>query len=396
MCPQLAQRAIAHSSAFSLRTPSKTPNDANLSSKPEPQTGRLARSASFLRLSTFLKQAASPSAPPEAKNFSSGSFPTRHAALRERGLRPKLSLSALEAELDRHIPPSYEHRSSDDGTTLSPAGQIKAQWEAKNKLEEERQGRVHTPVSQGPPVPPGLESVREVGSETSSSSTHGILEDEDMAIIGSLYPEALLPLPDSPSPSIHDPCLDSTIHDATLFAHDPQSKPNTIVSFRLHTESNKLPAPQISEVAASQRETPSSSPEARIPTPTPPHPIIEIRDVQCKPWVEETHKLPRLSSRLSMASLRRTVVGTLSRNKTTTFDEYNSHSSDAGMLLQTSPSLHVRCPTPIPSSDTSRFGPSPSFRAAIRPRMHTQGTILLGVAEIEDEETRRMTELAFM
>lgn len=78
----------------------------------------------------------------------------------------------------------------------------------------------------------------------------------------------------------------------------------------------------------------------------------------------------------SLSTLRRSIVGTLSRGSRSRAPTGSVPVNVAEQMRAKSPSLNTR--------------------QAVNPRMHNEGTILMETANIEDEESRRMTELAFL
>lgn len=110
----------------------------------------------------------------------------------------------------------------------------------------------------------------------------------------------------------------------------------------------------------------------------------------------------------SLSSMRRSVVGTLSR-KANLEIKVNGLKGYKASHLPPSPTVD-RSRSPVPTSprspsylDRSRSPASsaspssPTFqRQAVAPMMYNRGSILLETCAIEDEESRRMTELAFL
>ncbi|PPQ64563.1 hypothetical protein CVT26_001961 [Gymnopilus dilepis] len=126
----------------------------------------------------------------------------------------------------------------------------------------------------------------------------------------------------------------------------------------------------------------------------------------------------RLSVAKSLNNLRRSVVGTLSSKplpKTSEEPELGGSAPspappsaprtrgrvekkfDASHLpaSPTIPSAYAR-PRPSDVSGSRSPPPTPGMRRAVSPVIYHRGSILLETAGIEDEETRRMTELAFL
>jgi len=104
----------------------------------------------------------------------------------------------------------------------------------------------------------------------------------------------------------------------------------------------------------------------------------------------------QLNSKLSMGSIRRSVVG-LARPKSAIFPSSGGRTFDASHLPP-SPGI----PVSFADRQDSSLGPngfqrggSVTRRAPLAPTMHSRGSILIEASGIEDEESRRMTELAF-
>ncbi|KAF8825268.1 hypothetical protein HHX47_DHR7000167 [Lentinula edodes] len=113
----------------------------------------------------------------------------------------------------------------------------------------------------------------------------------------------------------------------------------------------------------------------------------------------------KMSRSNSLANFRQSVVSTLSR-KPSSFKKPTSFKFD-GMNLPPSPtvpaslagqSINSSMSTQsVKSKDSlSHTVPVPVPRQALSPKIHSRGSILLEASHIEDEETRRMTEMAFM
>ncbi|KDR78960.1 hypothetical protein GALMADRAFT_209299 [Galerina marginata CBS 339.88] len=102
----------------------------------------------------------------------------------------------------------------------------------------------------------------------------------------------------------------------------------------------------------------------------------------------------RLSMAASLSNMRRSVVGTLSKPKAGG-DGNRGRKFDASHLPP-SPTIPVGS-VGSRAAAASRSPPSsPRPRQAVSPVMYNRGSILLETAGIEDEESRRMTELAFL
>ncbi|KAF8905091.1 hypothetical protein CPB84DRAFT_1823433 [Gymnopilus junonius] len=110
----------------------------------------------------------------------------------------------------------------------------------------------------------------------------------------------------------------------------------------------------------------------------------------------------RLSMARSLSNLRRSVVGTLSHKPT------KGAEGEGGRVEKNFDASHLPASPTIPQafarprpSDVSKSSagsppPTPGMRQAVAPIIYNRGSILLETAGIEDEETRRMTELAFL
>ena len=98
----------------------------------------------------------------------------------------------------------------------------------------------------------------------------------------------------------------------------------------------------------------------------------------------------RLSLRASLSNMRRSVVGTLSRKPILAENSGRGKMFDASHLP---PSPTLRSPT-APGFVTED-GES-SARRGVSPIVYSRGHILMETNRIEDEESRRMTEMAFL
>ncbi|KAF9466593.1 hypothetical protein BDZ94DRAFT_1233818 [Collybia nuda] len=118
----------------------------------------------------------------------------------------------------------------------------------------------------------------------------------------------------------------------------------------------------------------------------------------------------RLSMAASINNIRRSVVGSLTRPKSSINTGPSVHKAFDASHLPPSPTIPTafleegRSPT-SPISPTRTFfsssrSPVPETsaqpRQAVSPVIHSRGTILQETNNIEDEESRRMTELAFL
>ncbi|KAJ4500909.1 hypothetical protein C8R41DRAFT_809379 [Lentinula lateritia] len=113
----------------------------------------------------------------------------------------------------------------------------------------------------------------------------------------------------------------------------------------------------------------------------------------------------KMSRSNSLANFRQSVVSTLSR-KPSSFKKPTSFNFD-GSSLPPSPTVPASLAGQSTNSSMSTQSvksknslshsvPIPVPRQALSPKIHSRGSILLEASHIEDEETRRMTEMAFM
>ncbi|KAH9486702.1 hypothetical protein JR316_0000767 [Psilocybe cubensis] len=115
----------------------------------------------------------------------------------------------------------------------------------------------------------------------------------------------------------------------------------------------------------------------------------------------------RLTMSASLNNLRRSFIGSLSRSspsESTSKKSFNashlppSPTIPAQFAVQATASLGSRLASPLPSPTPDDHVPllSPSARSPRPVVMYNRGSILLETANIEDDEVRRMTELAFL
>ncbi|KAG5650325.1 hypothetical protein H0H81_012622 [Sphagnurus paluster] len=121
----------------------------------------------------------------------------------------------------------------------------------------------------------------------------------------------------------------------------------------------------------------------------------------------------RLSMSASLNNMRRSVVGTLTRpSKSPTRPKSERQKTFDASHLPPSPTIpntfvdRAASRSPPMSPTSPRWGrftqgsplPAPDFtpRLAVAPMVYSRGSILIETNNIEDEETRRMTELAFL
>ncbi|KAF8802498.1 hypothetical protein BYT27DRAFT_7261032 [Phlegmacium glaucopus] len=107
----------------------------------------------------------------------------------------------------------------------------------------------------------------------------------------------------------------------------------------------------------------------------------------------------RLSVKASLSNMRRSVVGTLSR-KLTVENSGGGKKFDASHLPP-SPVLPLafgnsRSSYTSPSVRMEEGGESLPMRRAVSPMLYSRGHILMEASHIEDEESRRVTEMAFL
>ena len=100
----------------------------------------------------------------------------------------------------------------------------------------------------------------------------------------------------------------------------------------------------------------------------------------------------RLSVKASLSNMRRSVVGTLSRKSISAGNTRGPKMFDASHLPP-SPVVPSAWRSPTPGFNTEG---GEAVRRAVSPILYSRGHILLETSNIEDEETRRMTEMAFL
>lgn len=101
----------------------------------------------------------------------------------------------------------------------------------------------------------------------------------------------------------------------------------------------------------------------------------------------------RLAMSASLSNMRRSVVSSLSRPKSTLeFSGQLSPKNFDASYLPPSPTLSAQGEAGRPGAMT---GAVPRPRQAVDPVLHSRGSIMLQTNFIEDEESRRMTEMAF-
>lgn len=101
----------------------------------------------------------------------------------------------------------------------------------------------------------------------------------------------------------------------------------------------------------------------------------------------------RLSVKASISNMRRSVVGTLSRKSISAENTRGRKMFDASHLP---PSPVVPSAWRSPTSPGSNTEGGEAIRRAVSPILYSRGHILLETSNIEDEETRRVTEMAFL
>ena len=111
-------------------------------------------------------------------------------------------------------------------------------------------------------------------------------------------------------------------------------------------------------------------------------------DVSLTPLVEPTR---RPSVKTSLSNMRRTVIGTLSRKSTSPGRKVldASHLPPSPIFPLPFSKLHS------PTSPTYRTEEG-EIRRAVSPTVYSRGHILMEASHIKDEESRRMTEMAFL
>lgn len=102
----------------------------------------------------------------------------------------------------------------------------------------------------------------------------------------------------------------------------------------------------------------------------------------------------RLAMSASLSNMRRSVVSSLSKPKSTLdFSGQLSPKSFDASHLPPSPTPSAHGEAGQPGAMTS-VGPRP--RRAVDPVLHSRGSIILQTNSIADDESRRMTEMAFL
>ncbi|KAN0092937.1 hypothetical protein V8E55_003721 [Tylopilus felleus] len=293
----------------------------------------------------------------------------REAALRERGLLPpRKDLSQQEREADERLGcvPLPDNVTSGGSTD---AERLKANWLATNQTSESSDSEC------GPPVPPQLHSTRLSPSAAPPS-------DADV-FRRSCEGKTDLPPAGRPSFCSSAPPLSISSHLEVLH-EEPSELPI-------------LPLPPLSRVNLPLIVASSVD--------CPPSPILVESPVSCTfsshcpgstlesqsqsshrpfPERESMHSSPRKRTSESSDRGRRAVGSSLTRLGSRSLS--NLRRSVAG-------SLRVPSSTTLSSADHSSLQ---APRAAIDPTMHSVGSILRETRDIQDAESRRLCELAFL
>jgi hypothetical protein len=102
----------------------------------------------------------------------------------------------------------------------------------------------------------------------------------------------------------------------------------------------------------------------------------------------------RLRVSASLTNMRRSVANTLSRTRSQLTVKGTKHDNTPNVLLPPSSTFPLTGSTGV---DMSMEGVATSTpRQPVSPTLHSHGSILLETSAIEDDEARRMTELAFL
>ncbi|KAF8554467.1 hypothetical protein OG21DRAFT_1064914 [Imleria badia] len=294
----------------------------------------------------------------------------REAALRERGLLPpRKDLSEQEREADKRLAcvPSPVGLTFDGSTE---AERLKASWLATNRTSESSDSEC------GPPAPPSLQRTR-----TSSSSAR-----DANSLRRSCEGKTDLPPAGRPSfcSSVH--ALSNSSHLEVLHEEPWEQAPVT------------PPLPLSPVKLAVIISGPVDSPPSPIFVESPiscsfsshcPGSTLDSQSQSSYPAVleKENFRLPASRRRTSDSGDRgrKVVVSSISRLGTRSLS--NLRRSVAG-------SLRVPSSSTLSSADLSLIAQAP--RSAIDPTMHSIGSIIRETRDIQDAESRRLSELAFL
>ncbi|KIL64285.1 hypothetical protein M378DRAFT_178931 [Amanita muscaria Koide BX008] len=407
----------------------------------------------------------------------------REAALRERGLLPPLQRnkdrSRRERERDQHLPiiedPLVTIPSPSGAQSMTPANQIKKEWEAQKRIweEEERErlnrfrfGTQSTSVNEtqahGQPSSPLGASTTSVPAMLALSGRAPADEDtlpptlsasgaskhrtsvDDSTLLQAEYPTDHLPtlVPITPLPvPLHAsvsplPPQTSAVIQAGFEPEPPWCPAITPVPLETTPFQEDAASPErqrsdssclVSSVSDSHTSPAVATPHtAGLPIPStldaslrlssvkdiptivespiedglPPemailNPDMEIQQVQLQigPYPKSKHRKRRmvfsedqsgrrLAISTSLSNMRRSVTSTLMRTRSVMIHK-GLNGDGAHDALSRQPQT------------TELTGTAPR-RQAVAPTLHSQGSILLQTSTIEDEEARRVAELAYL
>ncbi|KAG2075357.1 hypothetical protein BDR04DRAFT_1114930 [Suillus decipiens] len=308
----------------------------------------------------------------------------REAALRERGLRPPMKdLSEQEREADKRLAPMPAPDKDQDG--YSAAAKIKEEWMSINRSYEMRASDSVYPRQL--PSLSALASGASLLSYSASSLPRSSTCDSDCT---RAELNAEMPFGTRSSTSSSVPPLSPTSHLEVLEEEPTEHmlsipplhhvQPPIIISTPVE---NSFP-PDHAVLVESPISCTFSTYLAPPGSPSQPHtsaPVIPDKANSCSPSPAPTSRRRTTDPNIR----RRSSVGThSSRLGANSFT--NLRCSLAGSLRYSGSSADLSSNSSQPSSP----------RVAIMPTMHDRGSILLETKSIQDPESRRLSELAFL
>ncbi|KAL1709874.1 hypothetical protein EV121DRAFT_276097 [Schizophyllum commune] len=342
-----------------------------------PATHAPRRSPSMLRRLSMRLRASSPSAQASSPTteqpiqytddpFRAERLPRRRlSALRARGLEPPArDLSALERERDARLPVLQPVGEEEDGEATA-ARRIREEWLARNAL------RVDTGVG-------GVDA--DVG-----------------AVDGGSVDPCTVPLPPSPAPSVKamEACTSSpAMRRGSLASSERAPALDTDSRSSLASSSPRSEASWRARERV-ERSTPGvleSPVEGSVVLP----PLLEETIVE-EPTQEENEELAPPSPRADKAGKKQKRLSLFGWSVPSPSTSTSNRRS--GLWDMPSPTASKRRSGTWdgPRTGTSRTAGAPiTTRLPVAPVMHDVKTISTKMDSIEDEETRRMTEVAFM
>jgi len=303
----------------------------------------------------------------------------REAALRERGLRPpRKDLSEQEREADQRLTPAPLPVSEQD--EISAASKIKEEWLLMNSSAEIRASDPSSPLSEQSgvaalPLPVSESLPRSLTCD--SDRTHPDLKAEIPLIARPSISSSVLPLSQSShlevleeEPAEHVPPTSSPLRA------QPPIVISTPVEDSFPPSSLVLTESPVSCSSSSQLVPPESFPQQYPPLPASPdkeNPCSQFPNPPARRRAMNSSNRSRSSVRNSLSkfgtnsltNLRRSVIGSI------------RHSGSTADLS-------------ISSSQPS------SPRMAVSPTIHNRESIMFEANGIEDAESRRLSELAFL